>query len=642
MSAPFEYWADAIPEPMLLADVASSTIRGLNRSAAEALGRPREELLGAPLHQVFATPPDTLRAYLRRAARGRDFLPGVLHIGAEGEPEALRCRAVRAPEGTVLIRVEPSSPQLSGFLMLTQKVEELDRENRRRRRAEEALRDSERRLQAILDNAPMMIFLKGQGGEYILSNTRFQQIFCPGYSEIRGLDDAAIFSPELAERFAAMDRAALDGAGPVEREFTLERDGEERCYLQIRFPVRDTNPDAPLICGIIQDLTERRRLELEHQALERAIQEAQRLESLGLLAGGIAHDFNNLLTGILTNASIAREALPEGGLACDCIDDVILAGERAAELCAQLLAYAGRGEIATRQVDIAKLAREMAHLLGASIPKTAIIRTDFAPDLPMVEADPGQLRQVIMNLIINASQALRDGAGTIALRARRDGPALLFEVSDNGCGMEEHHRARIFEPFFTTRPAGHGLGLSTVQGIIRRHNGTLDVQSRLGEGTTIRFWLPITDSAALASGPGESGGPPDPGNSTLLLVDDETLIVNTCRKLLELAGYRVITASSGREAITCFARHRGRISALVMDIRMPEMGGLEAVEVIRSEAPEIPVLLMSGYVQDASSLDAWLAGDGIAFLRKPFSPRVFLDRVSRLLEIPIRRRLTAS
>ncbi len=555
----------------------------------------------------------------------------------------LRCRAVRAPEGTVLIRIEPSNRRISGFLMLTRKVEELDRENRRRRRAEEALRDSERRLQAILDRAPLMIFLREQSGRYILLNARFQKVFCSPNDEPAEVDDHRIFSPELAERFAAMDRAALDRSGPVEQEFTLERDGEERCYLQIRFPIYDTGLDAPLVCGIIQDLTERRRLETEHQALERAIQEAQRLESLGLLAGGIAHDFNNLLTGILTNASIARESLPEGALARDCVDDVLLAGERAAELCSQLLAYAGRGEIATRQVDLAKLAQEMAHLLGASIPEATNIRTDFAPDLPMVEADPGQIRQVIMNLIINAAQALPDGAGTITLRARRDGSALLFEVSDNGCGMEEHHRARIFEPFFTTRPAGHGLGLSTVQGIIRRHNGTLDVQSCLGEGTTIRFWLPITESAALAtSDSGRSGGPNDPEDSTLLLVDDEILIVNTCRKLLELAGYRVITATSGREAIHCFARHRGRISALVMDIHMPEVGGLEAVEVIRSEAPELPVLLMSGYAQDAPSLDAWLAGDRITFLRKPFSPRVFLDRVSKLLEGPISRRLTAS
>ena len=427
-----------------------------------------------------------------------------------------------------------------------------------------------------------------------------------------------------------------------------------RMWSNRYFPRRDVDGNIVGLTGLSIDVTESRALELEAQRLEDQVRHAQKLESLGLLAGGIAHDFNNLLAAILGNFNLlGREVTPDSR-AQRLVREGERAALRAAELTHQMLVYAGRGQFRVGPADLNALILDMGSLIASGLSKRATVTYDLAPGLPPVVADTAQLQQVVMNLLTNASDALEGAPGEIRVSSRYvdasaapqlpDGYAAphgvaYFEVSDTGTGMSEETQRRIFEPFFTTKDTGRGLGLSAVLGIVRGHHGRLDVTSAEHEGTTFRVTLP----AALAEAQGADVGTeteasavdagPQPERSAagrILLVDDEDMVRTVVRDALVQAGFEVSVYAISSAAAAHFAMSAGNYAAAVVDVVMPGMTGNELVRSLRTHAPQLPVVMMSGLNAEMAE-----ARDDLphrtAFLQKPFALATLVDTLHRLM-----------
>jgi nitrogen-specific signal transduction histidine kinase/CheY-like chemotaxis protein len=390
-------------------------------------------------------------------------------------------------------------------------------------------------------------------------------------------------------------------------------------------------------------MTERMRAEEERRKLEAEMQNAQKLESLGVLAGGIAHDFNNLLVTVLGNAALALEELPEDSSARTYIERLEAAARRVAELTDQMLAYSGRSTFAVRSLDLSKLAEEMTPLLEASASRTASFKYDYEEGLPPVSGDERQLQQVIMNLVTNASDSLEGKPGVITLRTSSghmdghrladtfldeglpEGLYVCLEVSDTGCGMDAETRARVFDPFFTTKFTGRGLGLAAVLGIVRGHWGTIKVSSELGLGTTVQIWLPAvaTESKKLEEETQavlDTEPRPWQASGVVLVADDEEDVKDFAEQILKRHGFRVLTASNGGQAVEVFREHSDEIDLILLDLTMPVMNGQEAFERIQQIRPGVPVILLSGYTQE-DVRSRFTAQEPAAFVKKPYTPR---------------------
>ncbi len=400
-------------------------------------------------------------------------------------------------------------------------------------------------------------------------------------------------------------------------------------------PIRDDEGQITGAVVIFRDSTHLRRVADERRKMEMRMQDAQKLESLGILANGIAHDFNNLLTAITGNLSLCKGVLPAGSPFSGYLQGAEDAALRAGQLCAQMLAYAGSGELVLQLFEFSDFVQETLQLMQIGISKRAHLVMDFARNLPWIEADRGQLQQVVMNLVINAAEALDDGAGTIRVRtdlvhANSDllskcqigadlppGRYLLLEVSDSGCGMMPATMARIFDPFFTTKTGGRGLGLAAALGIVRRHGGALAVESTPGAGSTFRIFLFPSSKAAPAR-----EKPPVPlhwhGSGRVLLVDDELSIRLALTALLEFNGFEVVSAADGEEALRIYNEQRERIIAVLTDLTMPGKSGLEVYNETRRCDPRLPILLISGYTREAAE-EGFRFDPHAAFLAKPFT-----------------------
>lgn len=410
------------------------------------------------------------------------------------------------------------------------------------------------------------------------------------------------------------------------------------CCEHVGRPHRWSGDEIAFVCqladqiGLALSNRERHRAEAARQELERGMLEMQKLESLGLLAGGLAHDFNNLLGVIQGNAELARRRLDAGDPAAAALARIETATCRAADLCRQMLAYAGKGRFITAPLDLGTLVAEMADLLGATVARTAVLDLDLAPALPPVEGDATQLRQVVMNLITNASDALGGAPGTIRVstalrRCHRDqptgpgdaalaaGPWLELAVSDTGCGMDEATVARVFEPFFTTKATGRGLGLAAVQGIVRGHHGTIAIDSRPGGGTTFRVLLPPSERPIPA---GEPPRPPATLTGRVLVVDDEAPLRDLAREMLAGLAIETLEAGDGLAAVEAFLAERRRIDLVLLDLTMPRLGGVDTLRRLRAIDPAVRVVVTSGYTAQEISLRF---GDGPpdGFLQKPYT-----------------------
>lgn len=392
-------------------------------------------------------------------------------------------------------------------------------------------------------------------------------------------------------------------------------------------------------------LQERQRVENERLALERKMLEAQKLESLGVLAGGIAHDFNNLLVAMLGNAGLALMEVAPDSRARRFVEQIQIAAQRAADLTRQMLAYSGKGRFMVQLLSLNDVIQEMVNLLRVSISKQATLQLNLAPNLPLISADATQLRQVVMNLITNASDALAERAGTItvstgAMTVDRGeiqhiepvgeltpGEYVFLEVTDTGSGMDAETQARIFEPFFTTKFTGRGLGLAAVLGIMRGHEGAIQVKSVVGEGTTFRLLFPppqaLNPATAITDEP-----PQLARQAKILVVDDDAIVRQIIIEILQRFGYDIIGAENGTRAIE-WMRSRG-FDCVMLDLTMPGPSSEETLAQLRQISPALRVILMSGYTeQDATARLSNLALDG--FVQKPFTPQELLERVQAVL-----------
>jgi len=356
------------------------------------------------------------------------------------------------------------------------------------------------------------------------------------------------------------------------------------------------------------------------RALERRMVDAQRAESLGVLAGGLAHDFNNLLVAILGNADLGLRDIPAGAPGRIALENIRNAGLRAAELTDQLLAYAGRGGVAATRVDPRPLVSELLRIMASTMPRTAVLRVDV-PDGLAVQGDPGQFRQVLLNLMTNARDALDEQPGTIDITARSvdhtgdatpddvitapAGRYVELAVADDGPGIDAQTRRRIFEPFFTTKPSGHGLGLAAVLGVVRAHGGGLRLVTCPGSGTRfVVLWPAISTDATAAT-------PTRAATRTILVIDDEPLVRDVLARMIEDLGYAALTAPDGATGIASLAQRP--VDAVVVDLTMPRMSGADVIAELRSHHPEVKVVLCTGFDREGRG-----PVEADAYLPKPF------------------------
>ncbi len=391
--------------------------------------------------------------------------------------------------------------------------------------------------------------------------------------------------------------------------------------------------DLELNCSFVRDLRERKRVEDERLHLEQQLLHAQKLESLGVLAGGIAHDFNNILTSIIGNTDLALLHLEPDSPVKDKLERIEQGAVRAADLARQMLAYSGKGQLAIDILDLNRLVEDTLHMLEVSISKKAVLHLDLHQPLPWVEGDATQLRQVLMNLVINASEAIGDQSGVIALSTGcmvcsrpylkdvwldenlQEGTYVFLEVADTGCGMGKETLSRIFDPFFTTKFAGRGLGMAAVLGIVRGHKGAIKIHSEPGKGTTFKILLPagplLAELAAQAP-PAEAWR----GSGTILLVDDEETVRTVGAELLEEMGFQVLTAEDGGQALEVYRQHPD-IRLVLLDLTMPRMDGEQAFRELRQMDPQVQVILASGFSE--YEVNQKFTGKGlVAFVQKPY------------------------
>jgi CheY-like chemotaxis protein/two-component sensor histidine kinase len=381
--------------------------------------------------------------------------------------------------------------------------------------------------------------------------------------------------------------------------------------------------------GVVSDVPARRRLRDEREALVAKLQEAQRLESLGLLAGGVAHDFNNLLVGILGNAELALARAPRDAVLRDRLEELRAASLRAAELAQQILAYSGRGPLLVAPVELGALANETLALLRASLPPHAHVRVDAQPGA-VVEGDATQLRQVLMNLVRNAADALEPSGGDVVVElAREPGDAgVRLSVRDTGCGMDAATRARIFDPFFTTRTSGRGLGLAVVHGIVRAHGGEIEVESEPGRGTRMTVRLPASRGAPRER-PATPAPRPAPGGR-VLVIDDERAVRDVARLALEASGYAVRCAGTAEEAAAIAGEPDARLDVALLDLSLGRSSSEPLIASLRELAPELRILVMSGYAED-DALGRLAPYRISGFLQKPFTPAQLSARIAEAL-----------
>ncbi len=451
--------------------------------------------------------------------------------------------------------------------------------------------------------------------------------------------------------------AALDHSIRTGEAFDLEYrhahpDGSVTWYHDRGRAFRDAEGELTALAGIAQDITARKQAELAAGVAAERVHERQRLESLGVLAGGIAHDFNNLLMGVLGNAGLALAELPPSSLAAGVVRDIETAARRAAELTRQLLAYSGKGSFVLQRLDLSRLVEETGQLLSAVISKRATVHYQLEPGLPAIEADQTQVRQVTMNLLTNASDALGDLCGTIHVRTTHlildaeaaarpvqggelhPGPYVALIVRDSGAGMDAETVARMFDPFFTTKFQGRGLGLAAVLGIVRAHHGAIRVHSTPGAGTTISVYFPAVGRevppAPAPVAPRAAGAP----GGTILVVDDEPIVRGVTERILTRAGYDVLLAGDGLEALALLDARRPEVSLVLLDLTMPELGGEETFERLRARWPDLPVVFSSGYSVDGALSDLLDRGV-VGYIQKPYSLDDLLQAVRTTLEAPL-------
>lgn len=406
--------------------------------------------------------------------------------------------------------------------------------------------------------------------------------------------------------------------------------------------------DDELFYGVGRDIHESKLAEAEKVKLQEQLLHVQKLESLGVLAGGIAHDFNNLLTGILGNADLALTEIPEDSAAVNSIKEVKNAALRSADLAKQMLAYSGKGKFIVQPVNINTVIDNMKELLNISVSKKVNLRYNLGKNIPMIIADTSQVKQVLINLVTNASEALEDKSGMITLTTGKiwadrkylaetyvddnlpSGFYVYIEVSDTGCGIDKENQLRIFEPFYTTKFTGRGLGLAAVMGIVRGHNGAIKIYSEVNRGSIFKIIIPSIAEKEVNTDFSVNRLEGWQGKGTILIADDDQVVLNFASRILSNAGFNVLKASDGLEAIGLFTSHHSDISLVLLDYTMPNLNGDEVFARMRRMRKDVKVVLSTGYSEEIR--DEFI-GKGLAgFIQKPYVVASLIDVVKSALE----------
>jgi len=532
------------------------------------------------------------------------------------------------------------------------------RDDTERHRSEEMLQYQVNLADAITSNAVEAMFLLDNEGRITFANPTAVSLFGWEQEELIGelLHDKLHYQHADGTWYPGADcphrQVLITGETyrSVEDCF-VHRDGRIIPISCSLAPIRSDSIIAGAVM-VVRDLTDEKQAASVQRENEEALRQAQKLESIGVLAGGIAHDFNNLLTGVMGKAGLAGRGIQAGKpeQAAKLLGDVIAASERAADLTRQLLAYAGKGRFLILPVDLAKLVSEVSTLIRASISKKITLVIDVPDDCPVVEADRAQIQQLFMNLVINGGEAIGDQPGTLTVRVRTEhlserrerprtegfpistGDYVRIDVTDTGAGMDDETRSRIFEPFFTTKFLGRGLGLSAALGIVRGHRGAIGVLSQPGQGTTFTVLLPIRrDLRRPERISGHVAVEPElQGAGTILVADDEEAVRALVQSVLESAGYSVELAKDGLETVERLRVLGESVRLILLDLAMPTLGGPEAARELRRLQPDIPIVAMSGY-GDIEVMQRFGEVGLDDFLAKPFTPDQLAGKIRDIL-----------
>jgi len=620
-------------------------VRTVHSAASEAVtGYTPRELESDPFlwfTMIYPEDQEAVRSHAAELLAGRD--PGPLEhriIRKDG--------ALRWVSNTPVIHRGSSGEVVSHDGVLSDITE--------RRESQEAVRKSEERFKSLIQNSSDIIVILDAQGRFVYETPSFSRIsgYEPGFLtgrtpvDVIHPDDIDTVLHELGEVYQNVNEG-------LPTPMRLRRSDGTWVYLEA---IGKNLMDFPGIEGVVitaRDITDRRKAEEERIEMERRVLHAQKLESLGILAGGIAHDFNNLLMAILGNIDLAMTDLSAASRPRHFMGQARLAARRAADLTNQMLAYSGKGSFDLKTFDLSELVEEMSRLLKASISKTVEFTLNLDRSIPPVSADPAQVQQVVMNLIVNASEAMGDLPGVVTLstgvrecgqeylEASRikekplPGRYVFFEVSDTGCGMDGPTLEKLFDPFFSTKFTGRGLGMAAVQGIVAGHKGAVMVESAPGGGTTITVLFPAAAPGRDLTQFGEGEEGPDneearmPASSgAILLVDDESMVLDLCSAMVERLGYRVLTCPDGRAAVEAFREHAHDIACVILDLTMPRMDGLTAFEVLKRLKPDVRVIISSGF-SEGEVAHRFEGNQPAGFIKKPFTLKVLRRELSRVL-----------
>ena len=513
-----------------------------------------------------------------------------------------------------------------------------------RARERQALRRHERLVREIIDANPSLIFVKDWEGRFVLVNQATAEIYGTTVDGLVGKTDAD-FNPNAEEiaHFLRDDREVMASGRPKfvpEEPVTNPHTKQTRWFQTIKLPLRLPGEEAVTMLGVATEITERK-------LLEEQLLQSQKMEAVGQLAGGVAHDFNNILTAIVGYSDLLAAELGDNAQQREDIEEIRKAARRAAALTRQLLSFSRKQVLEPRIVDVNGVVLNLDKMLRSLMSENIELETQLAEDLDAARVDPNQLEQVIMNLAINARDAMPDG-GTVTIETANatlgedyaakhvsviPGDYVMLAVTDTGCGMTEATKARIFEPFFTTKPAGRGtgLGLSTVYGIVKQSGGNIWLYSEPNKGTTFKIYLPAVDALPEDIGKAAPVEAERQGSGTVLVVEDDEQLRRLTHRALAAQGYEVLEADRGRSALDAARRHEGPIDLLVTDLVMPDTNGPKLAETLRAARPGLRVLFMSGY-PDGAIVHHGMLEAGVAYLAKPFTTEAITRKVREVLE----------
>lgn len=632
----FRFLAENMSDVVWILDLEAGKFRYVSPSVERLRGYTSEEVMEMSLEKVM-TPESFERVRQNLTDRTQAIKAGKCEQAVFVSEVEQPCKDGSTVWVEVATKLLPD-PESGGIEILG-----VSRDITERRRYMEQLRRSENRFRELIEFAVDGILLGDPNGNIIEANRRICEM--SGYSreELLGRFIAILFEPDELVRVPFRFDDLKVGKTVISERFLRRKNGT---LLPIEMTTKRM-PDGSYQ-SFYRDVSERLRVQEDRRRFEAQMLQAQKLESLGVLAGGIAHDFNNLLLAILGNAELAQLDLPTEAPAYQNLNEILKVSHRAAELCRQMLAYSGKGRMLVESIDLSRMIGDMSKLLQVTVSKKSEILFELAPQLPLIDADASQVRQIVMNLLNNASEAIGDRQGTIRVRTgvRRCDAAFLqeglcdqalpgdyvfIEVTDDGCGMDQATRARIFDPFFSTKFTGRGLGLAALIGIIKSHHGTVRVESEVGKGSSFLVLLPVSTKPLVTPVAGPAKPVQTQGKERILLVDDEEDIRILAQRVLQRQGFEVVQAADGNEAIRVFAEHQGNFDCVLLDLKMPKRDGIETFVELRKLRPDVNVILSSGYNEETVSERPEIRGIA-GFLQKPYSNEELVAKVRFILQ----------